>query len=112
MEAHNATEMADLTTLFTAIGTLAGGSLAGFRIGKSQQLDEVKGLLQDYRDINEVNKADLVDIRCQLEKSKEAEEKCFQQHRTAMARIDELDRGIRAITQIPPKPNRHGKINE
>lgn len=99
--------MADLTTLFTALGGLAGGALGGFRFGKNQQLEEVKGLLQEYREANELKQADLVDIRGQLDKSKEAEEKCFQQHRIAMARIDELDRGIRSLTNIPPKPNKN-----
>lgn len=100
-------ESSDLTTLFAAISTLAGGAFGGIRFGKNQQLKEVKDLLQEYRETNELKQADLVYIRQELEKSKEAEQKCFDQHRTAMLRIDELDRGIRSLTNIPPKPNKN-----
>jgi hypothetical protein len=48
----------------------------------------------------------LKDVQSQLEKSRDAEEQCYKQHREALARIEELDRGIRAITSIPPKTKR------
>jgi hypothetical protein len=100
-------EAEGIGAILTAIGGLATGVFGGIRLGKSQQLEEVKGLINEYQEIHKINKDDLTDIRAQLEKSKTAEEQCFQQHRTAMGRIDELDRCIRAITNIPPKPNKN-----
>ena len=98
-------EAEGIGAILTAIGGLAGGVFGGIRLGKNQQLEEVKGLITEYQEAHRITKEDLVDIRAQLDKSKEAEEKCFQQHREAIRRIDELDRGIRSLTQIPPKPN-------
>jgi hypothetical protein len=103
-------EAEGLGAILTAIGGLAGGVFGGIRLGKNQQLEEVKGLINEYQEIHRINKEDLADIRLELGHSKKAEELCFQQHREAMHRIDELDRYIRAITNIPPKPTQ-GKTN-
>jgi hypothetical protein len=99
-------EAEGIGAILTAIGGLAGGVFGGIRLGKNQQLEEVKGLINEYQEIHRINKDDLADIRLELDRSKKAEELCFQQHREAMHRIDELDRGIRSLTNIPPKPKK------
>jgi hypothetical protein len=100
-------EAEGIAGILAGISGLVTGGFGGIKWVKSKQLEDVKGLLQNYRDAVELKQADIVDIRAQLDKSKAAEEKCFEQHRHAMHRIDELDRGIRAITNIPPKPNKN-----
>jgi hypothetical protein len=100
-------EAEGIGAILTAIGGLAGGVFGGIRLGKNQQLEEVKVLITEYQEAHKITKDDLVDIREQLDKSKAAEELCFQQHREAIRRIDELDRGIRSLTQIPPKPSKN-----
>ena len=99
-------EAEGIGAIITAIGGLAGGVFGGIRIGKNQQLEEVRMLLGEYQEAHKLTKEDLADIRAELERSKKAEEMCFQQHREAMHRIDELDRGIRSLTAIPPKPKK------
>jgi hypothetical protein len=99
-------EAEGIGAILTAIGGLAGGVFGGIRLGKNQQLEEVKGLITEYQEAHKITKEDLVDIREQLDKSKAAEELCFQQHREAIRRIDELDRGIRSFTGIPTKLNK------
>jgi hypothetical protein len=101
MATHSSMEAEGISAIVTAVVGLASGKWWG----KSQQLEEVKGLINEYQAIHKINKEDLCEIRTELERSKEAEQKCFEQHREAMHRIDELDRGIRSLTGIPPKKN-------
>ena len=95
-------EAEGIAAIVSAVVGLAGGKFWG----KSQQLDEVKLLISEYQEAHKLTKEDLSDIRAELERSKKAEEICFQQHREAMHRIDELDRGIRSFTGIPTKPKK------
>jgi len=104
MATHSTMEAEGIAGILAGVSGLVTGGFGGIKWVTNKQLKDVKGLITEYQDIHKINKAELTDIRAQLEKSKTAEEQCFQQHRTAMGRIDELDRCIRAITNIPPKP--------
>jgi hypothetical protein len=100
-------EAEGIAGIIAGISGLVTGGFGGIKWVKSQQLEEVTKLINEYQAIHKINKEDLADIRADLDKSKAAEELCFKQHRAAMARIDELDRGIRSLTNIPPKPNKN-----
>lgn len=102
MEHFKTMEAEGIAAIVSAVVGLAGGKFWG----KSQQLDEVKLLISEYQEAHKLTKEDLSDIRAELERSKKAEEICFQQHREAMHRIDELDRGIRSFTGIPTNPKK------
>jgi chromosome segregation ATPase len=99
-------EAEGIAGIIAGISGLVTGGFGGIKWVKSQQLEEVTKLINEYQAIHKINKEDLADIRSELERSKEAEQKCFEQHREAMHRIDELDRGIRSLTNIPPKPKK------
>jgi hypothetical protein len=83
-----------------------GGMWAERRAAKSDAVQELQMLKAEYRDFASTMKGEVKEVREELEKSRKAEEECYQQHRQAMNRIDELDRGIRALMNMPPKPNR------
>jgi formiminotetrahydrofolate cyclodeaminase len=98
------------TEFLKVIGAGGAGTVIGFQAQKSaaktemvQDLDKLKS---EYRDFADYTKAELKDVQSQLEKSRDAEEQCYKQHREALARIEELDRGIRAITSIPSNPKK------
>jgi chromosome segregation ATPase len=99
-------EAEGIAGILAGISGLVTGGLGGIKWVKNQQLEEVKGLINEYQEIHKISKQDIADIREELDRSKKAEELCFQQHREAMHRIDELDRGIRSLTAIPPKPKK------
>jgi shikimate 5-dehydrogenase len=86
------------------------GSAVGYharkQAAKTEMVQELDKLKAEYKEFAEYTKTELKDVQQQLEKTKTAEEECYQRHREALARIDELDRGIRALTNIPPKPHR------
>lgn len=85
-----------------------GGMWAERRAAKSDAVQELQMLKTEYRDFASTMKGEVKEVREELDKSRAAEEACHQQHREAMNRIDELDRGIRALMQMPPKPKRDG----
>jgi hypothetical protein len=85
-----------------------GGMWAERRAAKSDAVQELQMLKTEYRDFATTMKGEVKEVREELDKSRAAEEACHQQHREAMKRIDELDRGICALMQMPPKPNRNG----
>jgi formiminotetrahydrofolate cyclodeaminase len=98
------------TEMLKIIGAGGAGSVIGFRAQKSaaktEMVTDLDKLKSEYRDFADYTKSELKDVQCQLEKSREAEETCYRQHREALMRIDELDRGIRALMKMPDKPNR------
>jgi hypothetical protein len=100
-------EAEGIAGILAGISGLVTGGFGGIKWVKSRQLEEVKTLITEYQEIHKISKADIADIKSDLEKSKAAEELCFQQHRAAMSRIDELDRCIRSLTNLPPKPNKN-----
>lgn len=85
-----------------------GGMWAERRAAKSDAVQELQMLKTEYRDFAATMKTEVKEVREELDKSRTAEEECYKQHRQAMNRIDELDRGIRALMQMPPKPKRDG----
>jgi hypothetical protein len=84
-----------------------GGMWAERRAAKSDAVQELQMLKTEYRDFASTMKGEVKEVREELAVSRAAEEACHQQHREAMKRIDELDRCIRAVTNIPPKPKRN-----
>ena len=49
-------EVEGIAAILTAIGGLGSGVWGGIRLGKSQQLEEVKGLITQYKEANEFTK--------------------------------------------------------
>lgn len=87
-----------------AVTGLVGGMWAEKKAAKSAAIQELQMLKTEYREFATTMKGEVKDVREELDKSRAAEEECHQQHRLAMNRIDELDRCIREVTKIPPKP--------
>lgn len=87
-----------------------GGMWAERRAAKSDAVQELQMLKTEYRDFAATMKTEVKEVRDELDKSRAAEEDCYKKHREAINRIDELDRCIRAVTNIPPKTKpRNGK---
>jgi biopolymer transport protein ExbB/TolQ len=85
-----------------------GGMWAERRAAKSDAVQELQMLKTEYREFASTMKTEVKEVRAELDKSREAEAECHAKHREAMNRIDELDRGIRALMQMPEKPKRNG----
>lgn len=101
--------MAEITkVLGGATAGIFGGMWAERKAAKSAAVQELQMLKAEYRDFAETMKTEVKEVRAELDKSRQAEEVCYQQHRQAMNRIDELDRCVRSMTEIPPKPKRNG----
>ena len=81
-----------------------GGMWAERKAAKSAAIQELQMLKTEYREFATTMKVEVKEVREELDKSRKAEEECYQQHREAIMRIDELDRWIREVTKIPPKP--------
>jgi len=98
------------TEILKIVGAGGAGSVIGYRAqkaaAKTEMVTDLDRLKSEYRDFADYTKVELKDVQEQLLASRQAEERCFQQHREALNRIDDLDRGIRALMGMPPMPNK------
>lgn len=74
-----------------------GGMWAERRAAKSDAVQELQMLKGEYREFAQTMKNEVEEVKIELEKSRQAEELCYQQHRESLRRIDELDACIRKI---------------
>lgn len=76
MATHSSMEAEGIGAILTAIGGLAGGVFGGIRLGKNQQLEEVKGLITQYKEANEFTKGEMSDIKESLAETRKMHQDC------------------------------------
>jgi hypothetical protein len=83
-------EAEGIGAIITAIGGLASGAWGGIRLGKSQQLEEVKGLITQYKEANEFTKGEMADIKESLSETRQLHRECEEGRKGLEVKVDGL----------------------
>jgi chromosome segregation ATPase len=77
-------------TIIASVTSLASGIYGGVKLGKNQQLESVKSLIQDYVNANEFNKGELEDVKISLKETRTMHKECEDGRKELSCQIDEL----------------------
>ena len=100
MEHFKAMEAEGIGAIITAIGGLAGGAWGGIRLGKNQQLEEVKGLITQYKEANEFTKGEMADIKESLSETRQLHRECEEGRKELEVKVDGLQNEMRRMDTI------------
>ncbi len=100
MEHFKAMEGEGIGAIITAIGGLAGGAWGGIRLGKNQQLEEVKGLITQYKEANEFTKGEMADIKESLSETRQLHRECEDGRKGLEVKVDGLQNEMRRMEKI------------
>ena len=84
-------EAPEISAIITAIGGLGTGWFGGFKIGKSQQVEEIKELITQYKDANEFTKNEIQEVKEALSETKAMHRECEEGRNELACRISELE---------------------
>lgn len=90
MEHFKAMEGEGIAAILTAIGGLGSGVWGGIRLGKNQQLEEVKGLITQYKEANEFTKGEMADIKESLSETRQLHKECEEGRKGLEVKVDGL----------------------
>ena len=97
MAHFKAMEAEGLGAIITAIGGLAGGAWGGIRLGKNQQLEEVKGLITQYKEANEFTKGEMADIKESLSETRQLHRECEEGRKGLEVKVDGLQNEMKRM---------------
>ena len=100
MAHFKAMEAEGIAAILTAIGGLAGGAWGGIRLGKNQQLEEVKGLITQYKEANEFTKGEMADIKESLSETRQLHRECEDGRKGLEVKVDGLQNEMRRMETI------------
>jgi hypothetical protein len=100
MEHFKAMEAEGIGAIITAIGGLAGGAWGGIRLGKNQQLEEVKGLITQYKEANEFTKGEMADIKESLSETRQLHRECEDGRKGLEVKVDGLQNEMKRMELI------------
>jgi hypothetical protein len=100
MAHFKAMEAEGIGAIITAIGGLAGGAWGGIRLGKNQQLEEVKGLITQYKEANEFTKGEMADIKESLSETRQLHRECEEGRKELEVKVDGLQNEMRRMDTI------------
>ena len=83
-------EVEGIAAILTAIGGLGSGVWGGIRLGKNQQLEEVKGLITQYKEANEFTKGEMLDIKESLSETRQLHRECEEGRKELEVKVDGL----------------------
>lgn len=83
-----------------------GGMWAERKAAKSEAIKELQTLKGEYREFADTMKDEVKELRQELIASRAAEKVCDENFRDLRDKYDELDRYVRGVTGIPPKPKK------
>jgi hypothetical protein len=83
-------EVEGIAAILTAIGGLGSGVWGGIRLGKNQQLEEVKGLITQYKEANEFTKGEMADIKESLSETRQLHRECEEGRKGLEVKVDGL----------------------
>lgn len=90
-------EAEGIGAIITAIGGLAGGAWGGIRLGKNQQLEEVKGLITQYKEANEFTKGEMADIKESLSETRQLHRECEDGRKGLEVKVDGLQNEMKRM---------------
>ncbi len=97
MAHFKAMEAEGIGAIITAIGGLAGGAWGGIRLGKNQQLEEVKGLITQYKEANEFTKGEMADIKESLSETRQLHRECEDGRKGLEVKVDGLQNEMKRM---------------
>jgi hypothetical protein len=97
MAHFKAMEAEGIGAIITAIGGLAGGAWGGIRLGKNQQLEEVKGLITQYKEANEFTKGEMLDIKESLSETRQLHRECEEGRKGLEVKVDGLQNEMKRM---------------
>ncbi len=97
MAHFKAMEAEGIGAIITAIGGLAGGAWGGIRLGKNQQLEEVKGLITQYKEANEFTKGEMADIKESLSETRQLHRECEEGRKGLEVKVDGLQNEMKRM---------------
>jgi hypothetical protein len=100
MAHFKAMEAEGIGAIITAIGGLGSGVWGGIRMGKSQQLEEVKGLITQYKEANEFTKGEMADIKESLSETRQLHRECEDGRKDLEVKVDGLQNEMRRMDTI------------
>jgi hypothetical protein len=100
MAHFKAMEAEGIAAILTAIGGLGSGVWGGIRLGKSQQLEEVKGLITQYKEANEFTKGEMADIKESLSETRQLHRECEDGRKGLEVKVDGLQNEMRRMETI------------
>ena len=90
METAKVMESEVIGTIIASVTSLASGIYGGVKLGKNQQVEAVKSLIQDYVNANEFNKGELEDVKVSLKETRLMHKECEDGRNALACQIDEL----------------------
>jgi hypothetical protein len=90
-------EVEGIAAILTAIGGLGSGVWGGIRMGKSQQLEEVKGLITQYKEANEFTKGEMADIKESLSETRQLHRECEDGRKGLEVKVDGLQNEMKRM---------------
>jgi uncharacterized protein HemX len=90
-------EVEGIAAILTAIGGLGSGVWGGIRMGKSQQLEEVKGLITQYKEANEFTKGEMADIKESLSETRQLHRECEEGRKGLEVKVDGLQNEMKRM---------------
>ncbi len=97
MEHFKAMEGEGIAAILTAIGGLGSGVWGGIRLGKNQQLEEVKGLITQYKEANEFTKGEMADIKESLSETRQLHRECEDGRKDLEVKVDGLQNEMKRM---------------
>jgi len=85
----------EIAAIITAVGGLATGIFGGIKFGRNQQVEEVMALIVQYKDANEFNKNEILDVKKVLNETREMHRECEEGRNLLACRVDELEKLVK-----------------
>jgi uncharacterized protein HemX len=102
-------EAPEIAAIITAIGGLGTGWFGGLKIGRSQQVEEVKALITQYKDANEFTKQEVMDVKGILSETRNMHHECEESKQKLTDKVNELERVVHDIISTPPDKRKYTK---
>lgn len=102
-------EAPEIAAIITAIGGLGTGWFGGLKIGRSQQVEEVKALITQYKDANEFTKNEILDVKTILTETRNMHHECEESKKEMTYKFNELERVVHDMINTPPDKRKYTK---
>lgn len=99
----------EIAAIITAVGGLGTGLFSGLKIGRSQQVEEIKTLINQYKDANEFTKSELCDMKEMLTETRVMHIECEKSKKVITDKVNELERVIHDIINTPPDKRKYSE---
>lgn len=109
MKTQMETNAPELAAIITAVGGLATGIFGGIKFGRNQQVEEIKTLIEQYKQANDFTKQEVIDVKGILEDTRKMHKDCEEGRDKLACRVDELERSMHDIIKTPEDKRKYTK---